>query len=60
MHVGATGMVASYPHLGAELDKRHKEDYVPKCNKDTGAKKQLQKWTRGHFFIVRGGGHIDM
>ena len=30
------------------------------CNKNTGAKRQLQKWTRGHFFVVRGGSHIDM
>jgi hypothetical protein len=30
-----------------------------KCNKDTDGKKQLQRWTRGHFFVVRGGGHID-
>ena len=28
-------------------------------NKDTGGKKILQHWIRGHFFIVRGGGHID-
>ena len=29
------------------------------CNKDTGAKQRLQKWSRGHLFIVRGGGIID-
>ena len=47
--------VKSYPQLGAQLDIKHKDDYVPVCNKDTGAKRQLQKWSRGHFFVVRGG-----
>lgn len=28
------------------------------CRKDTGSRK-LRKWSRGHQFIVRGGGHID-
>ncbi len=26
------------------------------CRKDTG---NLRKWSRGHQFVVRGGGHID-
>ena len=29
------------------------------CNKDTGSKQRMQKWSRGHLFIVRGGGIID-
>ena len=29
------------------------------CNKQTGGKQRLQKWSRGLFFIVRGGGIID-
>lgn len=29
------------------------------CNKDTGEKQRLQKWSRGHFFVVRGSGIID-
>jgi len=29
------------------------------CNKETGEKQRLQKWSRGHLFIVRGGGIID-
>ena len=29
------------------------------CNKETGTKQRLQKWSRGHLFIVRGGGIID-
>ncbi len=29
------------------------------CNKETGGKQRLQKWSRGHLFIVQGGGIID-
>ena len=29
------------------------------CNKDTGEKKTIRKWSRGHCFIVSGG-HISM
>ena len=28
------------------------------CRKDTGGRR-LRKWSRGHQFVVRGGGHID-
>ena len=30
------------------------------CSKDVGEPKKLWKWSRGHQFIVRAGGHIDM
>ena len=29
------------------------------CNKDTGGRKTLQSWSRGTFFVVTGGGHIE-
>ena len=29
------------------------------CNKDTGGLKSLQCWSRGMFFIVSAGGHIE-
>ena len=32
----------------------------PICRKDTGKGHKLRKWSRGHQFIVRGGGHIEM
>ncbi|KAL9966282.1 hypothetical protein ACROYT_G024334 [Oculina patagonica] len=35
------------------------EDVPTSCNKETGEKQRLQKWSRGHFFIVRGSGIID-
>ena len=53
-------MLASHPELIRELDEENELDAKPGCNKDTGAKKKLQKLSRGHFFVVRGGGHIDM
>ena len=31
----------------------------PLCRKDTGKKIKI-KWSRGHKFIVRGGGHIQV
>ena len=30
------------------------------CAKDLGGSKHLRKWSRGHQFVVRAGGHIDM
>lgn len=30
------------------------------CKKDTGGNIRLRKWSRGHQFVVRAGGHIDM
>jgi len=30
------------------------------CRKDTGERNTLQKWSQGHQFVVRGGGHIVM
>lgn len=29
------------------------------CRKDIGGHQKLRKWSRGHQFVVRGGGHID-
>ncbi|XP_065896620.1 uncharacterized protein [Dysidea avara] len=57
---GTASLLASHPELIRELDEENELDAKPECNKDTGAKKKLQKWSRGHFFVVRGGGHIDM
>lgn len=32
----------------------------PTCSKDTVERKTLRKLSRGHQFVVRAGGHIDM
>lgn len=29
------------------------------CRKDIGEKKKLRRWSRGHQFIIRAGGHIE-
>lgn len=29
------------------------------CNKDTGGYKTLHSWSRGVFFVVSAGGHIE-
>ena len=29
------------------------------CKKNVGEPKRLRRWSRGHRFVVRAGGHID-
>ena len=57
VRTGTSTLVSSHPEL---LDGSF-DDSVPRevCRKDTGQGKKLRKWSRGHQFIVRGGGHID-
>ena len=45
----------SYHHRHTDEDDASKTE----SNKDTGTRKKLQKWSRGHLFSIRGGGHID-
>ena len=53
-------MIREHPDIPAIIDYTDEDDASKtECNKDTGTRKKLQKWTRGHLFIVRGGGHID-
>ena len=56
---GTSAMIRKYPQLSADLDDGEEQTTRPLCNKETGGKKQIQRWTHGHFFVVRGGGHID-
>ena len=53
-------MLKSFPRL--KMIDDGSEDAVTKtaCNKDTGDKKRLQKWTRGIWICASGGGHIQM
>ena len=54
-------MIREHPDIPAIIDYMDEDDgskteYI----KDTGTRKKLQKWMRGHcLFIVRSGGHID-
>lgn len=40
------------------IDSEEHEENV-ECNKDTGGWKTLRCWSRGIFFIVSAGGHIE-
>ena len=56
--IGVSGSIKSYASLIKNLDNDER-DTIPTCNKETGSKRQLQKWIRGHLFIIRGDGHTD-
>lgn len=52
-------MIKKHPQFSTVVNYTDEEECSKTtCNKDTGTQKKLQKWTRGHLFIVRGGGHI--
>ena len=51
-----SSLVSSYPGIVQDAIVEPGETL---CRKDTGSKSRLRKWSRGHQFIVRGGGHID-
>ena len=55
--LGTSTLIANHPELVFSAVLSDKSD--PICRKDTGKTKHLRKWSRGHQFIVRGGGHID-
>lgn len=54
---GTSSLIKDHPELvhGAVYSDPSEEV----CRKNTGQAKRLRKWSRGHQFIVRGGGHID-
>lgn len=51
-------MVKNKDTINAILGDCH-EDNPSTCHKNLGEQKRLRHWSRGHQFIVRGGGHID-
>ena len=58
--LGIAEMISKHPEVPNVVDDTAEDDDTKTtCNKDTGTQKKLQKWTRGHLFVVRGGGHID-
>ena len=53
-------MLKKNPGLGLSVDNDEEEEETrTKCNKDTGEKKRLQKWTRGVWMCVSAGGFIQ-
>ena len=57
LHTGTAGLVADHPMLLDEVAVQKPKE--PLCRKNIGSGKRLRKWSRGHQFVVRGGGHID-
>lgn len=56
LHVGTASLVQMNFTTSAGVV----ESLSTACNKDTGGKQRLRMWSRGHLFIVRCCGHIDM
>ena len=54
---GTAMLLEQHPDLIVNFSVNRPEQRL--CRKDTGESKKLRKWSRGHQFIVRGGGHID-
>ena len=55
--LGTSELIAAHP--GIVKDTHVEDPSEPLCRKDIGKKQRLRKWSRGHQFVVRGGGHID-
>ena len=53
-------MLQKHPKLAVLDNGEEEEGTKTLCNKDTGEKKRLQKWTRGVWVCASGGGHIQM
>ena len=56
-YTGTAMLLEQHPDLIVNFTVDRPEQRL--CRKDTGESKKLRKWSRGHQFIVRGGGHID-
>ena len=54
---GTIDLITSHPTIAS--DAHLIDPGQPLCRKNIGKKRKLRKWSRGHQFIVRGGGHID-
>lgn len=53
---GTIDLITSHPSIAGDA---HIDPGQPLCRKNIGKKRKLRKWSRGHQFIIRGGGHID-
>ena len=58
-YVGIKDRIKVYEDTARAIDSGDKvKESKLICNKDTGEKETLQRWTRGLWFSVSGGGHI--
>lgn len=55
--LGTASLIDDQPSLVHDMMQTDPTDTL--CRKDIGKAQRLRKWSRGHQFIVRGGGHID-
>lgn len=57
--LGTAELVKNHTDLAVSIDSGEEvQETKTLCNKETGEKKVLQKWTRGTWFCVSGSGHI--
>ena len=54
---GTADLINSHPDIVAVSEVE--DSQIELCRKDTGSAHKLRRWSRGHQFIVRGGGHIE-
>ena len=54
---GIASLIQEHPALASGTIDEDEE--VTICHKNIGQGSRLRKWSRGHQFVVRGGGHID-
>ena len=57
LHAGTDNIISTTPSMvdDAAVDDSEGET----CKKNIGQPKRLRRWSRGHQFVVRAGGHID-
>ena len=56
--LGITPLIQNNPSLLDDVALQEPDASL--CRKDIGKRSRLRHWSRGHQFIVRGGGHIDI
>ena len=55
--IGTATLIESHPELLQNAVYSDESETI--CRKNIGQAKKLRKWSRGHQFVIRGGGHID-
>lgn len=56
---GTADFVQQFPSV-VDSCEPEPSNQAPTCRKDLGEKRKLRLWSRGHLFIVRPCGHVDL
>ena len=56
---GTTKFLQSHPGLVGDMVLKDYSE-LPQCRKDLGEQGRLRHWSRGHIFVVRSCGHVDL